>query len=42
MYNEIIRSINSPSTAVGAGERNTLPDTTPLEICLSLALTGEL
>jgi len=36
-----MQSVNSPSTAVGAGERNTLPDKTFLEICLSLALTGD-
>jgi hypothetical protein len=35
-------SVNSPSTAVGAGERNTLPDKSFLEICLSLALTGDI
>ena len=36
-----MQSVNRPSTEVGAGERNTLPDKTFLEICLSRALTGD-
>ena len=42
MYNEIMQTVNCSSTAVGAGEHNTLPDKALLEIWLSFALTGEI